>query len=127
MDIEGTIQFIIGQQGQFVADIHLLQQSQSTIAAQVERLADKVDKLADVVKNHDDGFYVQSATINRLEDHLEDYIERQGWLFEGHKQLTEKLDRLADSQQRTDATVGKLVAAVEDFIRRYGHNGHEPA
>src|SRR5437773_7608363 len=124
MDIESTMQFIINQQAQFVADIHQLresqrelqenqknlqenqkelqeiqkdvqgsqkdlQESQKDLGMKVDKLHANVFKLHEVVKQHNDAHVVTNATVSKLADHLEDFAERQGWLFDGHKQLFE--------------------------------------
>ena len=87
MDIEGTIQFIINQQAQFVADIHSLQ-------VRGDKLTADVEKLHDIVKHHEDTHVVTYGMISKLTDVVTDHVERQTWLFDGHKRTEEKLDRL---------------------------------
>lgn len=104
MDLESTMQFIVNQQAQFVADIHQLQESQ-------RELGIKVDKLHDIVKHHEDAHIVTNAMVSKLADHLEDFVERQGWLFDGHKQLLKAQQALFDAQLRTEAKVDMLADA----------------
>lgn len=135
MDLESTMQFIVNQQAQFVADIHLLQESQREFGVKVDKLSERVDKLHDIVKHHEDAHIVTNAMVSKLADHLEDFVERQGWLFDGHKQLLEAQQALFDAQLRTEAKVEKLADAqlateskLKSFIDEvrkniYGGNG----
>src|SRR5437879_203260 len=121
MDIESTMQFIVNQQAQFVADIHQLQESQRELGLKVDKLSQNVDKLHgdvfklhEVVKEHGEYHIVTNAMVSKLGDHLEDFVERQGWLFDGHKQLLEAQQALFEVQLRTEAKVEKLADAQLD-------------
>ena len=114
MDIDNTMQFIVNQQAQFVADIHLLQDSQRELGVKVDKISERVDKLHEIVKHHDDAHIVANAIVSKLADHLEDFVERQGWLFVGHKQLLEAQQALFDAQLRTESKVEKLADAQLD-------------
>lgn len=107
MDIESTIQFIVNQQAQFVADIHSLQQSQRA-------LADSVDKLHVIVTHHEDAHVVTYGMIEKLAGRVEDWVERQGWLFEGQKNLLQ-------AQVRTDANVAELTKIVGGLANKMDH------
>ncbi|HEV2233653.1 MAG TPA: hypothetical protein VGV68_09660 [Terriglobia bacterium] len=109
MDLENTMQFIVNQQAQFVANIHLLQESQRDLGVKVDKLSERVDKLHEIVKHHDDAHIVANAIVSKLADHLEDFVERQGWFFDGHKQLLE-------AQVRTETNVEKLADKIDHFI-----------
>lgn len=109
MDLENTMQFIVNQQAQFVANIHLLQESQRDLGVKVDKLSERVDKLHEIVKHHDDAHIVRNAIVSKLADHLEDFVERQGWLFDGHKQLLE-------AQVRRETNVEKLADKIDHFI-----------
>ncbi|HEV2352461.1 MAG TPA: hypothetical protein VG028_21705 [Terriglobia bacterium] len=124
MDIESTMQFIVNQQAQFVADIHLLQESQREFGVKVDKLSERVDKLHEIVKHHEDAHIVANAMVSKLADHLEDFVKRQGWLFDGHKLLLE-------AQLRTEAKVEKLADKMDHFIDEVrknitGGNGKKP-
>lgn len=115
MDIDGTLQFIINQQAQFVADIHSLQQTQRELAVQLDDLAAKVEKLSegfekmsDVVIHQEDAHIVTAGMISRLTSTLTDYAERQGWLFEAQNRSETKLATLID----------KTRGFVEEMRRR---------
>ena len=109
MDMESTMQFIVNQQAQFVADIHLLQESQREFGVKVDKLSERVDKLHEIVKHHEDAHIVTNSMVSKLADHLENFVERQGWLFDGHKLLLE-------AQLRTEAKVEKLADKMDHFI-----------
>jgi hypothetical protein len=122
MDIEKNIEFILSQQAEFVADIHLLQEGQRALQESQRATDERLNKLIDVVKNHGEGFLVVGAMYDRLAARLDDFVDRQGWLFEGQKSLLE-------AQARTEATVGRLADVLERFIdevRRHvtGKDGH---
>ncbi len=115
MDIDGTLQFIINQQAQFVADIHSLQQTQRELAVQLDGLVAKVEKLSEgfekmsaVVIHQEDAHIVTAGMISRLTSALTDYAERQGWLFEAQKRSETKLATLID----------KTRGFVEEMRRR---------
>lgn len=116
MDLESTMQFIVNQQAQFVADIHQLQESQRELGIKVDKLHENVFKLHEIVKHHEDAHVVTNAMVSKLADHLEDFVERQGWLFDGHKQLLEAQQALFDAQLRTEAKVEKLADKMDHFI-----------
>ncbi len=83
---------------------------------------ERLNKLVDVVKNHEEGFLVVGAMHDRLAARLDDFVERQGWLFEGQRNLLE-------AQGPTEATVARLADILERFIdevRRHvtGKDGH---
>ncbi len=116
MDIEGTIQYIINQQAEFVANMHSLEQAQRV-------QGERIDKLYEIVMHHEDAHVVTYGMIDKLAARLGDVVERQGWLFEGHRLLTESQQRLTESQQRlteaqtrTDAKVDKLADKIDRFI-----------
>ena len=115
MEIEGTIQFIVNQQAQFVADIHSLQQSQRElqegqreIQKGQKQLGETVAKLTEVVRNHEDAHVVTAGMISKLTNTLTDYVERQGWLF--------------DAQKRTETTLGKFIDKMDGFIDEMRRN-----
>ena len=66
MDIEGNIQFIINQEAQFVADIHSLQESQRQLGIKVDKLTLDVDKLHEIVKQHEDSHIVTAGMVSKL-------------------------------------------------------------
>ncbi len=136
MDIENTMQFIVNQQAQFVADIHQLRESQRELQESQRELGIKVDKLHgnvlklhedvfklhEIVKHHNDAHIVTNAMVDRLAGHLEDFVERQGWFFDGHKLLLEAQQALFEAQLRTEATVEKLADKMEHFIDEVRRN-----
>ncbi|HXR34563.1 MAG TPA: hypothetical protein VN754_01365 [Candidatus Binataceae bacterium] len=104
MDLEGTMQFIVNQQAQFVADMHLLQESQRELGIKVDKIGEKVDRLHEIVNKHDDYHIVTAKMMEKLSNWQEDYSERHDWLAEGYK-------KLIDLQFRTDAKLEKLIEA----------------
>lgn len=103
MDIEGTIQFIINQQAQFVADIHTLQESQRQLGVRVDKLTADVEKLHEIVmhheellQHHEDGHIVTYGMIEKLTGVVTGHVEHQTWLFDAQRRTEEKLDRLID-------------------------------
>lgn len=142
MDIDGTIQFIINQQAQFVADIHLLQQSQRELGIRVDNLTGHMEKLTGTVEkltgtveeltgtvgtlaamvakvqtvliDHKDAFIVTEGMISKVASTLTDHVERQGWLFDAHQRTEAKLDTF----------VGKMDGFIDEMRRNFeGRNG----
>ncbi|MGH9431485.1 MAG: hypothetical protein ACRD3T_08065 [Terriglobia bacterium] len=128
MNIEGTIQFIINQQAQFVADIHsfqeglrglqenvrLVQESHRQLETQVGKLTTSTDKLYEIVSHHEDAHVVTSGMISKLASALIDYVDRQGWLFDAHQRAEAKLDKFID----------KMDGFIDEMRRNFqGRNG----
>jgi len=118
MNTEELIQFIVNQQAQNVADIHSLQEFQ-------RELGQKIDKLHETVKQHEDHHIVTGEMVARLASWQEDDSERIDWLFESHKKLIEKQDwldngfkKLVEFQLRTDAKVDKLADTVDKLATK---------
>lgn len=67
------------------------------MGARVDKLAASVEKLnAVVTQHHEDAYIVTAGMISKLTNTLTDYSERQGWLFDAHKQSETKLGKLID-------------------------------
>jgi hypothetical protein len=96
MDIEGTIQFIVNQQAQFVADIHTLQLRMDQLTTDVEKLHNVVKRHEELLQHHEDAHVVTYGMISKLTGVVTDHVERQSWLFDAHRRTEEKLDRLID-------------------------------
>ncbi|HLY60108.1 MAG TPA: hypothetical protein VKV95_05035 [Terriglobia bacterium] len=79
-----------------------------------ENRGSKIDKLHVVVKRHDEAHIGTNAIVTKLADHLEDFVERQSWLFDGHKHLLEAQQALFYAQVRTEPKVEKLAQAQLD-------------
>ena len=108
-DIDGTIQYIINQQAEFVANMHSLEQAQ--------RLqGERIDKLYEIVMHHEDAHVVTYGMIDKLAARLEGFVERQGWFFDSHKLLLESQQRLSEAQIRTETKVDKLADKIDRFI-----------
>ena len=114
MDMEGTIQFIVNQQAQFVADIHTLQESQRQLGVRVDNLTADVEKLREVVMHHEDAHIVTYGMIEKLTGVVTDHVERQSWLFDAQRRTEEKLDRL----------ISKIDSFIDEVRRGMtGRNG----
>ncbi|MGH9377318.1 MAG: hypothetical protein ACRD1I_00840 [Terriglobia bacterium] len=106
MNIEKTIEFIIGQQAQFSADIHILKEQQAENARQIQANSVQIE--------------ANSTRIGQLVDvcmSLARHSEETG------RSMKEGFRELKEIQAHTEYKLNALIETVDKLVQRNGGHG----
>jgi peptidoglycan hydrolase CwlO-like protein len=108
MDIEKTIEFILGQQAKFAAGLEEMRSLVGRLAQQQLDLVEHVDHFQREIT---------AATLAIAEEQRR-LTEEQRRLTEAQRRLTEAQTRLEEAQRHTEERLNALIAVVDDLVRR---------
>ncbi len=97
MDVEKTIEFILGQMGRFSEALAVQGENIVRITERLDRLTDRVDKLSQDVK-------VMARAMNAL--------------IEVCDEQRSAINTMSEEVHRIDANVNVLIKTVDDLVRR---------
>jgi len=127
VDLEGTIQFIINQQAQFVADIHSLQESQRVqgiridkIAEQMERQQGTVEELAGTVGELVGTVEELTGTVGEMAGTVEELTGTVVKLTGAVGKLSEIAMHHEDAHVVAEGMISRLAGALTDYAERQG-------
>jgi chromosome segregation ATPase len=122
MDIERTIEFILGQQAKFAAGLEEMRSLVGRLAQQQLDLVEHVDHFQREITAATLAIAEEQRRLTEEQRHMAEeqrrLTEEQRRLTEAQRRLTEAQTRLEEAQRHTEERLNALIAVVDDLVRR---------